>query len=81
MCGFRRRSPPPSSLPAGFGVTLRPQSPLPSGPVFRWDRGDGGGQCVLDVLIKKALLVRVFSSFCVSVYPNALEDYLCCWVS
>lgn len=75
--------PPPQNSPPcqlALGVTLRPSAPA-LWPVFRWDHSDrGGGRAVRPWRInQKALLVRVFSSMlCLCVYPNALEDYLCC---
>lgn len=72
-------TPTPPSLPAGFGVTLRP-GPLALWPVFRWDCGNWGWAVRPWRINQKALLVRVFSSMlCLCVYPNALEDYLSWW--
>lgn len=72
-------TPTPPSLPAGFGVTLRP-GPLALWPVFRWDCGNWGWAARPWRINQKALLVRVFSSMlCLCVYPNALEDYLSWW--
>lgn len=47
-CSLNTPNPTPP-LPAGFGVTLRP-SPPALWPVVS---SNGGGQCVLDVLIKR----------------------------
>lgn len=72
--------PPPISLPAGFGVTLRP-SRSALWPVFRWDSSSGGGGVVCPWCInQKALLARVFSSVLFLFIQNALEDDLADWV-
>lgn len=58
-----------------------PCAPTPPAlwPVFRWDLNMGRWAVRPWRINQKALLVKVFSSvLCLCVYPNALEDYLCC---
>lgn len=73
--------PPQTPLPASWlWGDPAPQCSCPLACLQMGPRRRGGGRAVRPWRInQKALLVRVFSSMlCLCVYPNALEDYLCC---